>query len=425
MRGRGKWLGLTVAIVLLAAACGGDGDDEGQPPVAGDFDGVNITFSTSLAEQEKAVIDELIGQFEDQTGATVNITAITSADLPQKLQVEVDSGNHTVHLFAQDNLALRVLVDENLVEDLSDFQLPEGINPAMIPEEFDGRQLFLPYRPNVRIAYVNRERFSAAGVSPPTTVDEFKSVAESLKTAGDGQAKVTLSLEDSSGAAAVTISEWIVSYGGDPVILNDEGSAQAFQFLQDMWNDGLLAQESLQGKFDTEVDYLRGETAWLAQNWPFTSGVFADEGLIDRFQIYEGWKGPVRGAHVIGGEVLGVPRGVSGRQKEAAVALAGYLMSKEAQEVLAERNAWPSVRDDAYGTVPEEQQETFTAIQRALADGWYRPNVSYWSDVDEAINEAIRRIIQGGEPVQPVLDELHDNIAAAAQAKGAEYPPSG
>jgi trehalose transport system substrate-binding protein len=425
MRGRGKWLGLTVAMVLLAAACGGDGDDEEQPPVAGDFDGVNITFSTSLAEQEKAVIDELIGQFEDQTGATVNITAITSADLPQKLQVEVDSGNHTVHLFAQDNLALRVLVDENLVEDLSDFQLPEGINPAMIPEEFDGRQLFLPYRPNVRIAYVNRERFSAAGVSPPTTVDEFKSVAESLKTAGDGQAKVTLSLEDSSGAAAVTISEWIVSYGGDPVILNDEGSAQAFQFLQDMWNDGLLAQESLQGKFDTEVDYLRGETAWLAQNWPFTSGVFADEGLIDRFQIYEGWKGPVRGAHVIGGEVLGVPRGVSGRQKEAAVALAGYLMSKEAQEVLAERNAWPSVRDDAYGTVPEEQQETFTAIQRALADGWYRPNVSYWSDVDEAINEAIRRIIQGGEPVQPVLDELHDNIAAAAQAKGAEYPPSG
>ena len=45
---------------------------------------------------------------------------MTSTDLPQKLKVEVDSGNHTIQLFAQDNLALASLVDDGLVEDLSD-----------------------------------------------------------------------------------------------------------------------------------------------------------------------------------------------------------------------------------------------------------------------------------------------------------------
>ena len=34
---------------------------------------------------------------------------------------------------------------------------------------------------------------------------------------------------------------------------------------------------------------------------------------------------------LIGGEVLGIPKGVTGKEKDAAIALAQYLMSKPAQ----------------------------------------------------------------------------------------------
>jgi trehalose transport system substrate-binding protein len=419
-------LASAVALALMATACGGEEEEPSGPtPGAKDLSGTAITFSTSLSDSEVPTVEEVLGMFQDQTGAQVQMTAVTSSDLPQKLQVEVDSGSHTIHLFAQDNLALAPLVEGDLVEDLSDVEITEGVTEALIPEQFDGKQYFLPYRPNVRVAYVNNGRFEEAAVSPPTTVEEFMSVAESLKEAAGGQPKVTLSLEASSGAAAVTISEWIVSYGGDPVVLNDEGSVQAFTTLQQLWQDELLAQESLQGKFDTEVQYLQGETAWMAQNWPFTSAELATQGLLGEFTVYEGWTGPARGAHVIGGEVLGIPKGVSGKEKEAAIALAQFLMSKEAQEILVAKNAWPSVRNDALSQVPEEQQQTFDAIQKALDEGWYRPNVIYWPDVDEAINEGIRRIMVNGESVQPVLDELHTQIEQAAQSKGAEYPPSG
>lgn len=417
-------LAILASCALVATACGdeeGDGDAEGPE---GDFTGVTITFSTSLAETELPAIQELLDAFQESTGARVELTQVESGNLPQKLQVEVDSGNHTIHLFAQDNLALAPLVDDGLVEDLSDVEIPEGVNEALIPATFDGTQYFLPYRPNVKVVYVNKGRFDAAGATPPTTVDEFVSTAEALKEEAGGQPKVVLQFEGSSGAAAVTISEWIVSYGGEPLILNDEGSVQAFTTLQQMWQDGLLAEESLQSKFDTDVDYLRGETAWMAQNWPFTSATFAELGILGEFTVYAGWAGPAQPAHVIGGEVLGIPRGVSGQEKEAAIALAQYLMSQEAQEVLVARNAWPSVRDDALGQVPEEQQETFEAIQEALQFGWYRPNVSYWPDVDEAINTAVQEIIVNGADVQSTLDALHDDIEQAANAAGAEYPPS-
>jgi hypothetical protein len=98
-------------------------------------------------------------------------------------------------------------------------------------------------------------------------------------------------------------------------------------------------------------------------------------------------------------------------------------MSREAQERLVAGNAWPAIRADAYGQVPAAQRETFEAVRRALEDGWHRPSVAYWPDVSDAMNEAVRRILQGGEPVGPTLDRLHAAVAEAARRKGAPYPP--
>jgi trehalose transport system substrate-binding protein len=206
-------------------------------------------------------------------------------------------------------------------------------------------------------------------------------------------------------------------------VLNDPGSVAAFEFLAGLWRDGLLARESLVAKYDTQVDNLVSETAWLAPNWPFTSGVLARQDLLDRFEVYEGWRGPARAAHVVGGDVLGIPRGVTGRRRERAVQLAVFLMSRDAQERLVAGNAWPAIRADAYGRVPVAQRETFEAVRRALDDGWHRPGVSYWPAVSDAMNEAVRRILQGGEPVRPVLDRLHGMIADAARGTGAPGPP--
>ncbi|HEV8571968.1 MAG TPA: extracellular solute-binding protein [Actinomycetota bacterium] len=421
MRRHSRFYAGLLGLALVATACGG----APAPVEQGELSGTTITFNISLAEAEKATIDSLIQQFQQQTGAKVNISSVTAADLPQKLEVDLGAGSPTIHLFAQDNLNLRILVDKDLVQDLGDVEIPSEVIPAMIPEPIDGTQYFLPFRPNVRVAYVNTERFSAAGASPPTTVEEFRATAEELKSAADGEPKVTLSLEPTSGAAAITVSEWILSFGGDPLVLNDEGSVAAFEFLQGVWQDDLLARESLQARFDTEVDYLRGETSWLAQNWPFTSGTFADEGILELFDVYAGWSGPERAAHVIGGDVLGIPQGVEGDQKTAALALADFLMSKETQETLAAEQAWPSIRSDAYAQVPEELQQTFDAIQGALEGGWYRPAVPYWADVDEAINAAIQQVMMDGKDAKSTLDGLHDQIASAAQDAGAEYPPSG
>jgi trehalose transport system substrate-binding protein len=420
---RVRWpvVALLAAMALTASACGAPQEGgEGE----GALSGTSITFNVSLAEEEQAGIEDVLTAFTEQTGAEVKVSNVAAEDIPNKLKVEVDSGQNTIHLISYDNNTLAVLVDEGLVQPLDEVEIPPEVNEALIPATFEGTQYFLPFRPNVRVAYANQQRFQSAGVSaPPATFDEYRSMAETFAQES-GQPRVTVSLAPGS-SAPVVVSEWILSFGGDPLVLNDEGSVEAMTEMQSMWEDGLLAQESLQGEFDTEVDYLRGETAYYAQNWPFTSSIFQDEGVLELFMIDQGWAGPQGEFHVIGGDVLAIPEGVEGEQREAAIELANFLMGQEAQSILAEVNAWPSIRNDAVQDVPSELQPTFDAVQAALEHGWYRPSVSYWPDVQVAMDEAVRRILQEGEDPQTVLDELHDQVEQAAQDAGEEYPPSG
>ena len=433
MRRPGRAVILAVTLLLTAGGCG-----QGEASFGGEAPNVVITFSIRVSEQERPAIRELVRRFQNRTRTKVNLelltrfrsqpasridlaTALDAAQLTERLRAEAANGRPTIHLFAQDNLALKELVDDNLVDDLSAVSIPDGVVDSMIPPRFGGKQLFLPFRPNVRIAYVDRVLLDQVGAAPPSTVEELISVARQLKVAA-GRPAVTLSLAEGD-PAAVTVSEWILSFGGDPLVLNDDGSVRAFESLQQLWRERLLARESIFAKFDTEVDNLSGGRAALAQNWSFTSAVLDRKDQLQRFQVYPGWRGSSRSAHVIGGDVLGIPRGVTGKEKDVALAFASFLMSREAQEVVVQANAWPSIRADAYGQVSSEQRETFTAIQAALEDGWFRPVVSYWPDVTVAMNEGVDRILLRNEPVQPVLDQLHAQVAAAAVRHGATYPP--
>ncbi|HZS32448.1 MAG TPA: extracellular solute-binding protein [Methylomirabilota bacterium] len=399
-----------VGVALLAGACGRSPDGR-----------ETVTFSISLAEDERATVRDVLRRFETASGLRVALASITSADLPEKLTVEIGAGRPTIDLFAQDNLALRVLVDRGLVQPVADVPVPGPVLPIVRPPDFAGTRYFLPFRPNVQVTYANVARFRAAGLEPPRTLAELETVARAFR-ARAGAPKVTLSLAE-GGGAAVTLAELIVSFGGDPLVLDDAGSVAAVEYLARLWREGLLAPESLLAKYDTQVDYLVGETTWLAPNWPFTSGVLERQDLLDRFQVYEGWRGPVRAAHVVGGDVLGIPRGVDGGRRARAVRLAEFLMSRDAQERLAAGNAWPAIRADARAPTTPGRQQTADAVQRALAAGWLRPPVPYWPAVGDALDEVVRRVLQRGEPVRPVLAALHARIAEAARRAGAPYPP--
>lgn len=396
-------LSISLATALLVAACA-------QATEAPPAEAKEITFITQVSEEEEAAIEELAALFEEQSGIKVNTQFMQATDMQALLQSQVEAGNITVDVMAQDNLRMEPFVRLGLIEDLSDLEGdidPEVFDGLIEGGKFDGKLFFVPYRTNVQLTYYRTDVFDELGLERPSTWDEWRAACEAFE-ARDGEPRCLFKAAfDPTAVNPTQTWEWIVSAGGDPLVLNDPGTVQAYEFLQGLQQDGLLHPDSAIAKWDTSNETFARGDAYLMQNWPFGIGVIRDLGLTD-FDVYHGATGPMREAHVVGGEVLAIVKGTP--RRDAAWQFVKFLESREAQEVLAAKNGWPNVRGDALGQISEDRLAEFQAVNDALEFGILRPNIPYMEDLLGIMIEAYDRIVNNGEDAQTVLDELHEKL---------------
>ena len=370
-----------------------------------------VTFSApttlrvimGLAEEEWQVMREhIFPAFEKEYNVKVEAYQAEAQDTEKILEARVRAKRMDIDLIAQDNMRLATLVDRGLVEDLSDYRslIPTTVYPSLIEVgEFNGKLYFLPYRPNVEIAFYNAAKFRQYGLEVPTTWDELFAVAKFFYEK-EGVGRVAIKA-DLSPCTATHLFDFCRSAGGDPVVLNDQGCFEAFMFLQKLWP--YLSPDSKTANWNFMNTHIATESVYLGQNWPFGMNVIVRDGGKKEVLAYNGWRGPVKESHVLGGEVIGIPKGAP--NKALAIEFAKYLMSREVQEKLTIYNGWPSVRSDAYGQVANWQKPYFEAINKVLAHAEARPNLLYYGAVEKALNEAFRECVIEGEPVKPTLEK--------------------
>jgi len=369
-----------------------------------------------LADVEwKVMKEEVLPRFETEHKVRVKPYQFESALLsPQQLKAMMAIGMG-VDIVTQDNMMLAPLVKGELVEDLAQYQdiIPDTVVPSLLPViTFDGKYSFMPYRPNVKITFYNEGKFNQYDITPPRTWDDLLNVTE-LFDEKEGGGRVAIQ-GDRGGSLTVTAFEFIWAAGGDPLTLNDEGSVKAFEFLQSL--DPYLLPCYRHANWGSMNSYISTDLAYLGRNWAYAMNVIVRDANRPDVKAYSGWRGPVRESHVLGGEVIGIPKGAP--HKELAVEFMKFLMSKEIQEVLVARMGWPSMRSDAYGRVDEWQRPYFDAVLEAMENAQARPNVLYWEYVDEAINDAFQEIVMERKPVKPTLDKYAEVIREAREAEG-------
>ncbi|MCF6092787.1 extracellular solute-binding protein [Microaerobacter geothermalis] len=375
-----------------------------------------IRVLMGLGENEWEVMrNDVLPAFESKTGIKVEAIQVEAGDVANKLEAQIKANKVEIDLITQDVNALSGLVARDLVEDLSAYQseIPETVIQGMVDAgTFNGKLLFLPYRPNVEIAYYNENKYAEYGLQPPKTWDDLLKQAKFFKEKeGIGRIAIKGNLE---GDNVLHIFDFIKSAGGDPYVLNDEGSVRAFEFLQELWP--YLSPDSKKANWNFMNQFIATDSVYLGQNWPFGINVIVKDGGKKEIKAYSGWAGPVKESHALGGEVIGIPKGSP--NKEAAIEFAKFLMSKDIQEILVSKLAWPAVRSDAYGKVEEWQKPYFDAVKNALEKAEPRGNVSYWDDVQKAILDAFRDVVINGAEVKPTLDKYANQIAEAKTKAG-------
>jgi trehalose transport system substrate-binding protein len=372
-----------------------------------------VSVMMGLGEAEWRVMrEQVFPPFEQQHGVKIRSIQAEAPDAAKKLVALHRAERMGVDLVTQDVLWLAPLVSAGVMEDLSALRdtIPDTVMPHLVEVgTFDGALYFMPYRPNVQIAYYHAEKFAAYGLHPPQTWDELLAVARTFRQAeGIGRILVQGTLDQSTTSQVI---EFIWAAGGDPLLLNDPGSVQAFTFLQQL--APYLAPETRRANWNTTNTFLATEAVYLARNWPFGVQLLVKAAGKTAIKAYHGWRGPVRQAHVLGGEVIGIPKGAP--QRELGLELMRYLMSKPVQELLVSQLGWPSFRGDAYGTVEAWQAPYFAAVQEALTYAQPRPRVAYWAQLDRALTGAFRDIVYDGKPVQATLERYHQQLQQARQ----------
>jgi trehalose transport system substrate-binding protein len=401
---------LLVAVLMLSllSACSGDKKASSEKKV--------LRVSMALGETEWEVMKEKVFPiFEKEHNVKIEPTQIEAADLITKLEAMKKAGKMELDIITQDNMQLAQLVEKGLVEDLSEYRdlIPENVIEGLIPVgEFDGKLYFMPYRPNVEINFYNEKKFKEYGLKPPTNWDELLQVAKTFKEKeGIGRVAIKGTLD---GNTTVQLFEFIRQAGGDPLVLNDEGSVKAYTFLKKLWP--YLSPDAKKADWNTMNKYLATESVYYGANWPFGVNVIVRDGGKKEVKAHEGFRGPVKASKVLGGEVIGIP--VGSPNKDLAFEFMKFLMSKETQEILVTEMGWPSCRTDAYGKVEEWQKPYFDAVNKALQVAEPRPNVVYWDTVDKALNDALREIAIEGKDVKKTLDKYAKVIKDAKESAG-------
>lgn len=241
-------MGAIGVVGLLTLAGCGRADDAGT---GGDAETTTIDDSPAtgeitiwaMGEEGENLGDFAEGFTADNPDATVTVTTIPWADVMTKYQTAVAAGTVPDAIMIGSSLLPSMVAAGGLAA------VPEGVVDADSLNEtaeestvVDGVSYAVPWYVETRVLYYRTDLAEAAGMTAPTTWDEFTDFAQGFKDAG-AQYGVQLPMGDAEDSTQV-ILPYYAQAGGE--VLNDAGDAYAWD------HDALVQALEYYGSFFTD-----------------------------------------------------------------------------------------------------------------------------------------------------------------------------
>lgn len=207
---------------------------EGKP-----FDGVEVNLITFTGPQIAEPLQRRAPDFQELTGAQINVITVPFSDLYQKILTDLATGTNSYDAFV---FAPQWMVDyiiPGYLEDLTDRvandeQIQwEDIAPFFrnFSATYNGRIYTIPLDGDFQMAYYRTDVLEAAGLEPPKTWEEYLEVAKAVHGQdmnGDGEPDYGSCISKKRGAQAY----WMV-WSFAAAFLQSQGTGQGSFFTLD------------------------------------------------------------------------------------------------------------------------------------------------------------------------------------------------
>ncbi len=393
---------------------------------------------TGLEEDELTFFEKsLVGDFEEmierETHEKIKVQ-VENVEWTETLRRLMDG--ETIDLITFDvNGWRQALVENNLIEDLSDSRelIPSSVHPVLMKTllmkdtRHRGKRYFIPYRPNVRLVFLNRKKYAELMLGhqafrrSPDTLDTWSDLKEFLSQLSEKEREDGAIFNIKGIDAALFLLDFIRSAGGDPLNLLDSVSMEAAESLHVLLQ--YISPKSKEVNWQSASGYFLSGSVCLARNWTMQLSDIHEAGMDSRFDVYPGWRWEGRTpSYLLGGEVLALPR--TAAHRKLAEELIRFLVSKDVQREIVAKLSWPAMRLDALGESKEWQRGYLETINEALLHAEPVPDY-WWPNVAGIYERAFYALTQleSGADLQNTLQSFQDQLDLEVERLALRPPP--
>jgi len=227
-------VGIVAASSLLITGCSSGGSSE-EPAAAGDRTAYEGTTLRVLLKEgyEIEAIQEFKGDFEEETGITVELEVYDEPTARQKLVLDATSGAGTYDITSSSFWNIPEFVSAGWLQPLDEYienandewlvmeDIPEGAIESMT---VDGELFALPHTIIGGMLMYRADVFQELGLAAPETTDDILTAAEVIKTQRPDL--VPFTARGASTFASLG-SELGWAYGYDAILFDEDGTPHA------------------------------------------------------------------------------------------------------------------------------------------------------------------------------------------------------
>lgn len=424
MRRTTAGIALLVSLALPLAACGGGSDSSsGSTASDGASSGSattqdpasvkgNLTFwDTSDATNEGPAFKALIADFQKQyPGVKVTMQSVPFGEAQNKFKTAAAAKKGAPDILRAEvawvpefaSLGYLYELDGTSLTQGADDFLPQALNST----KFNGKQYGVPQVTDSLGLMYNKKLLQQAGVNPPTTWEEMKTAAETIK-AKTGKNGSYLN------PAGYYLLPFIYGEGGDLLNVNDKkitvNSAQSVagvKIAQDMAAANGFVKPAATDAYNAMMKgFNNGDIAMIIQGpWEVANVTKAPKfGGAENLGIAPVPGGSQKAGAPIGGHDYVVWSGMDQSKAAAAEAFIAFMSSTESQVTLADKLGVLPTRKSAYGAVKNQTVAQWQPVMdKAVERAWIPEGGKLFAPLDEA---AVKLLVQGAD-AKASLDEV-------------------
>ncbi|MCC6791826.1 MAG: ABC transporter substrate-binding protein [Thermomicrobiales bacterium] len=380
-------------------------------------------FSGALGEAEKTIVDQFNA---GQTDVKVNYETYNDYEsLAQKLTASLAGGAAPDIALLSDVWWFKFYLAEALAP-LNDFIAANEVDIAdfqdsLIVEGYrDETYWWMPFARSTPLFYYNKEAFAAAGLTEaPKTWDELIAAAPAIVTKDGDTITRSAFAHPSAGSYIAWLFQGVVwQYGGVysdadfNIKLNEEGAVKAGELYRASVQDGWATTPA-----DINTDFLNGLTASMMASTGGLAGLTKDA----TFEFGTAFLPQAEQfGCCTGGAGLSILAGSAPKKQEAAFKFIEFITSPESTAWWSQNTGYMPTRKSA---VTGESMQAFFAQNpnfKVAVDQLAQTKPQDAARVfipggDQIIGKGLERITINGEEVQPVFDEVAQELKDEAE----------